>query len=215
MAQQRGTATERLADVIHLALLARRTGILSVERGSGSSYEEGTITFANGQIVQASAGYRKGVDALNWLNTWGPCHFVFIQQGTMNLPPPPPSVQTGPLRNTDPRNTHPMQKIPLTPAPVNDVPPTPPPTKLPTGNSDAYMVLRSDHPEQKVPYRMKQDSDILVLMQRARLSRLHRHVLLLIDGKRTVAELAALTGRGIDELLLMLDDLERAGLIQR
>jgi len=45
------------------------------------------------------------------------------------------------------------------------------------------------------------------------LTRAHRHVFLLIDGKRSTGDLERVTGRHAQELYLLLDDLERAGLI--
>ncbi len=51
--------------------------------------------------------------------------------------------------------------------------------------------------------------------ENAQLPRTHRRLLLLIDGKRAKTELARLLVRNLDELQTMLDDLERAGLIQQ
>ncbi len=76
--QQRETATDRLADVIQVIQLGRRTGTLTVERGQGPTFEEGVITFANGQITQASVSSRRGQEALSILNTWRSCLFAFI-----------------------------------------------------------------------------------------------------------------------------------------
>ena len=49
--------------------------------------------------------------------------------------------------------------------------------------------------------------------QRLGLSRLHRQLFLLIDGKRSTQELARLIGRPHQEVLIVLADLESTGLI--
>lgn len=83
--QQRETATDRLADVIQVIQLGRRTGTLTVERGQGPTFEEGMITFANGQVTQASVGSRRGQEALSVLHTWRTCLFAFITPSTNSL----------------------------------------------------------------------------------------------------------------------------------
>jgi predicted transcriptional regulator len=46
------------------------------------------------------------------------------------------------------------------------------------------------------------------------LSRQHRHLLLLVDGQRTVADMVRLIGRAQNEVQKLLGDLEQAGIIQ-
>jgi len=48
-----------------------------------------------------------------------------------------------------------------------------------------------------------------------RLSRMHRRLLLLINGQRSLTVLARLMARSPDEVQTLLDDLEQAGLIQQ
>ncbi|HKF38536.1 MAG TPA: DUF4388 domain-containing protein, partial [Ktedonobacteraceae bacterium] len=67
MPPQRETTTDRLADVIEVAQLGQKTGLLTVERGNGITFEEGSITFVDGQVTEASAGGRNGFEAFNWL----------------------------------------------------------------------------------------------------------------------------------------------------
>lgn len=82
MSQQRGTATDQLATVFQALQLGRKTGTLFVERGEGPSREEGVVTFARGQITQASAGQWEGEEALAWLLTWNGCRFLFVSSGS-------------------------------------------------------------------------------------------------------------------------------------
>ncbi len=51
---QPATSTDRLANVIQVIQLGRKTGTLTVERTSSEGLEQGTIYFVNGQMTQAS-----------------------------------------------------------------------------------------------------------------------------------------------------------------
>jgi hypothetical protein len=76
--KSRGTATDRLADVIQVLQVARKTGILTVTRDAmGNLPEQGIIIFQNGQIMDASLGLLRGSDAFNRLMSWRTCYFVF------------------------------------------------------------------------------------------------------------------------------------------
>ena len=116
---QRGAVTDQLADVIRIAQLVRKTGILIVERDGSIGLEEGKITFVEGRVTEAIAGRMSGQTAFNWLNTWGSCRFVFVPfspspspsallQSTMDglnrstdRLPPPASGGAGPYRLRD------------------------------------------------------------------------------------------------------------------
>ena len=184
---QRGTAADRLADIIQVIRLARRTGQLIAERGVDfTTLEEGTIMFVDGQVMEARAGYRNGLDAFNWLNSWQSCRFTFV-------PSAPPATLPGistPQRQTPYRSTT---------APL-------PPTNghLPPQTTDS-IPRRLRHPNEALPY-----------FERLGLTRTHRHLFLLIDGQRTTTELLRLMQHrsGADEVYTLLTDLERAGLIQ-
>jgi Domain of unknown function (DUF4388) len=75
--------------------------------------------------------------------------------------------------------------------------------EVPSNNSTAPRI---------VPYRTQHMERIVPDFQRLGLSRMHRQVFLLIDGKRTSQELARLTGRNPPEIFALLVDLERTGL---
>ncbi|MDQ2717809.1 MAG: MarR family transcriptional regulator, partial [Chloroflexota bacterium] len=55
----------------------------------------------------------------------------------------------------------------------------------------------------------------LQAVEHAGLSRAHRRLLLLINGERSIHELARLTGHDREEVSRMLYELERAGLIRQ
>lgn len=77
MAKPRVTATNRLADVIEVVELGRRTGMLMAERGAGEMLEEGTIYFHGGRAIYAAVERIFGQDALAVLGGWGGCRFAF------------------------------------------------------------------------------------------------------------------------------------------
>ena len=150
MSQRRGTITHNLLNVIQVIQLGRKTGFLMVERGKGTSREEGEIVFVSGQIIEASSGDIVGQQALEWLKTWGVCRFLFVES---------------PFSNT--------------------------------------------------PQRIQQNDVGIQILNQNKLSRLHLHLFLLVDGQRNIAELARLIGKKPEEVQILLADLEAIGIIQR
>ena len=69
-------------------------------------------------------------------------------------------------------------------------------------------------PASAVPYPIKSLEESLQRVEQLGLSRQHRHLLLLVDGQRTVAEMVRLIGRAQNEVQKLLGDLEQAGIIQ-
>ena len=92
MPKPRVTATDQLANVIEVVELGRRTGLLSVERGSGSVHEEGEIYFLHGRATYASLAGLRGREALAAMSRWGACRFSFDR----NLPSPAPNIAAPP-----------------------------------------------------------------------------------------------------------------------
>jgi hypothetical protein len=64
------------------------------------------------------------------------------------------------------------------------------------------------------PYRTRQIEGGMRLIEQMGLSRAHRRLFLLIDGRRTVKDLVRLLTHEPGEVLRLLQDLERAGVIQ-
>lgn len=193
--QQRETATDRLADVIQVIRLGRRTGILTVERGRDTTFEEGNITFVNGQVRQANVEMLRGQEALAWLNTWGECRFAFIEQAAHESP------------------STPAPKMPFA-----SLPSMPDNTRLrgqTQGDGNTVGSLKGLAPTGGIPRRTKSIEEGLVLLEQKGFSRTYRRLLLLIDGRRSIAELVRLVGHSAEEVARQLDELERAGFIQQ
>jgi hypothetical protein len=182
----RGTATDKLADVIQMLQLVHRTGLLRVQRAVDNAVEEGAMTFQDGQVMDAHAGSAQGSDAYKKLMTWTTCHFVFEALPSAAFPSPV-SSPVPPARPTTGSVTKPL------PAYTREPP-----------------VAYSG-----VPYRVWQVEEVLPDFQRLGLSRVHRQLFLLIDGRRSVYELMNLIRRHPQEVSAMLADLEYAGLIKQ
>lgn len=178
----RGTATDRLNDVIQSLQLIRRSGLLTVERdGPGNSSELGTIMFRDGRVIDATMGQLRGADAFRVLAAWTTCRFIFEAS-------PQPSTSTSPLPAVRPNNQMAAQRYEGAPANVNQ-------------------------PSLVVPYRSSHVQGSMPDFRQLGLSRIHRQLFLLIDGRRPPLELARIIGRHPQEVLAMLADLARAGLI--
>ncbi|MFL5658620.1 MAG: DUF4388 domain-containing protein [Ktedonobacteraceae bacterium] len=208
MQQQPATLTDRLANVIEVIQLGRKTGILTAERDTGSMLEHGMITFVKGQVTQTSVGQHTGFPAFKVLKTWGTCRFAFTPSDTSQITQQttqPLSPITGEASTQRGFVTDPTLRIPA------------------TGKQNGVMAagmnsVRSMHSGPAaggVPSPIRPYNEALVWIERVGLSRAHRRLFLLIDGYRTIPELVRLMGRGEDEVNALLRDLEGANLIRQ
>lgn len=209
MRRQRATLADHLLQVIEVIELGRRTGLLSIERTSDAGLEEGDIYFVQGEAIYASTGAKSGRVALTILRTWDACRFAFLSDAprpTANIGPAtggPRSYQTGPLRSIrpiPPSLPNPPQHVGTQPF---SGPPANPPTPAPS------MRLAPYHRPKRGP----NPQDIPRLAASYQLSWAHRVILLMADGEHTIAELARLSSRSEEEVLRLLADLLRLGLI--
>lgn len=180
----RGTATNKLADVIQMLQMARKSGTLRVNRDRyDDTIEHGVVVLQNGQITDASVGAYRGNEALQRLQGWQLCYFVF-QTSAQSNSPPLPSVQT-----------QSVDRSAGTGFGAGARPDTGPQAR-------------------RVPQRTRSVNEILPYFERLGLTRIHRQLFLLIDGQRSVPEMIMLIGHRTDEIDALLNDLERAGLIR-
>ncbi len=184
---QPATSTDRLANVIQVIQLGRKTGTLTVEREGSYGLEQGIVFFVNGQVARARAQHLEGMAAFQWLNTWSACRFTFVLSTspatTVKLPAVPPDVMAGHESNGN---------------------------RASSPGSNGWV-----RPEARIPFQHRPLEEALRAIEQAYLSRAHRRLYLLIDGHRSSAELARLMGRSQQEVDALLRDLERAGVIQR
>lgn len=213
MSQQPKTETDRLANVIQVLQLGQKTGLLVVERNDGPNFEQGVITLVNGQIMQASVGQRQGQEALAWLGGWGRCYFSFsVEQKPMG------TGTTGPMSTLSPRkesgyNQSFRLSLPVTtPGPMYGQQPH---SAATTGNPyNSGSGPLTSIAWNTAPLRTRQIEEGMRLIEQMGLSRAHRRLFLLIDGRRTFQELARLMSLEPAEAHRLSKDLERAGVVQ-
>ena len=205
MAQQKETITNSLADVIQVIQLGRKSGVLTVARGEGETFEEGLITFVNGQAVAAQTTVFNGQNALHWLGRWGTCRFAFIPTPTSEIPsiPAPVSPPAFEQRMTD-TGTHP--RIPISPLRESAA-------RRQASNGRTEQII-SFIPASVVPHLVISLEEALHRVEQLGLSRQHRRLLLLVDGQRNVAEIVRLIGPTQYEVQKLLADLEQAEIIR-
>jgi hypothetical protein len=85
--------------------MGRRNGLLSVERGSGSVFEEGEIYFVAGRPIYASLAGLRGREALAALSRWGACRFAFDGDAARPAPNVTPTDPSLPGRASNPQLT--------------------------------------------------------------------------------------------------------------
>lgn len=189
--QQREAITDRLVSIIATIKMERQSGQLRVWRGEGLTAEEGILTFMQGQIKQASVGRRSGADALNWLSTWGRTHYLFLsarseleERVLRDIPALPATSSGSEEKHTD--------RLDLE-SPVH------------TDRLDLESPIPSDG-ETPCPYMKFHEA--MKQIEKAGLSRAHRRLYLLIDGRRSIHDLASLLGKERVEVRSLLCDLE-------
>jgi hypothetical protein len=209
MPQRRGTTTDNLLNIIQVIQLGRKTGILTTERGEGITREDGQLIFVNGQITQANSDRLVGQQALDRLKTWGGCRFIFvpsINDHTVslqdNLHTQSSRSYTGTFSDTNPslRTLSPTQG-----ETYRDTQPL-------THTTESLLII---HSFSERPQRILQNDTGIRILNRKKLSRTHLRLFLLVDGQRSIAELARLIGKKPDEVQKLLIDLENIGIIQQ
>ena len=204
MQSQRETMTDSLADIINIIHLGGKSGILTVERGEAVTLEEGLIVFAAGRVIEAKVGQQSALRAFNYLNTWKICRFSFIDQYTQDVSMSSQAAQISLSQRSAPPVTQ-----SVTPAP-HFTTPIPPPLNYGEqeyGGGSAELSMP--------PLRSQTGEVALQHPERMQISRLQRRLLLLINGQRSLSELARLMVKHPDEIRMLLNDLERVGLIQQ
>lgn len=251
MAKSRVTATNRLANVIEVVELGRRTGMLSAERDA-NGLEEGEIYFISGHPVFALLGPLTGRDALNELVHWGACRFAFEPSAPRPIPNvsgvlpaldsagAPYGVSTG-YENPQPAEPPPHHTAPnsgasgpgwgygnsspnMMPGMNPNAPNTPNlgnsgiwglsnPTSGPSGSGFRSSPRQPSPAEQQMPHRTPDVRDLRTIVATYGLSRGHRTVLLLANGQHTIADMARLSSKSLEEVYQLLNDLKGFGLI--
>ncbi len=198
MMKGREHSAERLSDIVSLIRARRQTGLLSVERFENGQFEEGEIYFENGQPVLARRGNLPHAQALSRLLGWGKIYFSF----TKNVAAPvgdatqaeAANFQWSPVREQSSlRNNRLASSGPLSPSP---------------GTPDPLLSRRNDYHSGDittvVPRRLVFEQNVLSLP----LTRTQRSMYLLIDGHRTLADIARCTQKNVQEIYKIVQELQ-------
>lgn len=211
MTKGRDNATENLSDVIDLIRKRRQSGLLSIERIQGGLFEEGEIFFQGGQPVYARQGQATSVDAFTRLLSWHQVYFAFFTdqpRPSVNMPSASgtranvalatdPTAQSADPARSNANNTDAFDGRSQAVIPDRDSQRTFPLT----GNTPGLEWL--------IPRKLGNDRNVLSLP----LTRPQRSIYLLIDGKRTVSDLARCTRKSLQEIERLLSELQERGLI--
>jgi len=195
---------DSLASTIQRLQSQRETGQLIVKHGKGATVEEGIIIFNNGRVTEARIGSRSGSDVFNRMSRWENFSWSFVRpimdtpaaSYSYGSPNTGPIVSTGNLSNSYP-NT-PVDSLQFQVEPTEKV----------------TRKLSQDVPfTQGAPRPICQYQTGLQMIDRLGLSRSHRRLFLLIDGRRSVPDLIRLMAKELDDVDKLLQDLERIAII--
>jgi hypothetical protein len=201
------TTIDSLANIIQTLSQGGMSGQLIARRGSDISMEEGEIFFFHGKIVAAKAADRVGADALNWMNTWKDCPFSFHpSKESKHIPVLPLGILSNPTNALAMKNTDELRQISLVRKLEREKEKESESAKTPIVRPGALFPGA-------VPYRTEANDKALQLLKAAKYSRTHRHIFLLVNGRRSVVELIRLAGRDKEEVVKLLRDLEKLQII--
>ena len=192
---------ESLHDILVFARTRRLNGMMTIEHIQGGKIEEGEVFFQTGQPLQARVGRMVGQDALNWLMKWQNITYSIGTDETLQ------SVAT---TNASNQNNATSSSTPSYGSP-NGLPSTEPIFRQPQANGKAAIPSNTSTPgiEWLVPQKRGNEREVLALP----LTRRQRFIYFLVDGHRTVADLARCTGKNTQEIELILSELHEQGLV--
>lgn len=202
MAKGRDIAAESIGDLLDVARAQRRSGLLSAEYSQGGRLEEGEIYLLTGHPIYARAGSLVGHEALQYLLRWRNINFSFVTDA-----PRPPANIFAPLQPA--QNTGPLYTRTLAPAP------------FPAAGGPRWSIAAEQAPaapppraripgiEWRVPQKIEPEPENIFLQ----LTRRQRLIYFLVDGSRTVADLARTSNKTVLEVELVLGELQELGMV--
>ena len=215
MTKGRDNLAETLNDVLELVRARRQTGLLSIERLYEGRYEEGEVYVQGGQAVYAHTGQLSGQEALTRLLKWRQIYFAFLP----DTGHPTANISSSAGVNTT--SAAPPSVAVLTPPRFPAVNGNTPSRASGTGGtagqenspSPAQNAPRSEMStpglEWLTPRKVGGEHDVMALP----LTRPQRSIYLLIDGRRTVADLSRCTRKSMQEIERLISELQERGLI--
>jgi hypothetical protein len=203
----------RLVSIIQTIQLSRETGILIAKRGEGSSAEEGRIVFTSGRITEAKTSRPNVSDAFNHISTWENCLVSFVPQDpAKDISHLLGSSSTGASVLSEGQKLIPFTPLPKGARPVHGRPQDQS-RNTPVLNSSLPLGFTRQELVTPIPFLIQPLPVALQQIEQMGLSRAHRQLVLLIDGKRSLEELAHGMGRTISNVQELLHDLTRFKLL--
>jgi hypothetical protein len=204
-----------LSEVIKQLLIYRLTGVLTVWRAADPRREEARFVLEEGRplyIVWRSFKQYANDAMLTWFNSWGEIHFTFLTtEARLRLPAPRSEMARDPLPKT------------ATPLPtVQPFKPAQRPANLREGRDelqqDRANGLHRPGPGSLMPLTSPATCVAVLTVSgknypAASLPRYDRTIFLLINGRRTLMDLAQLTKRPVDEIYATFHRLQSLQLI--
>jgi hypothetical protein len=207
MSNGRDIAAESLSDLLEVARVKQRQGMLRAEYTLGGQLEEGEIYLAAGQPIYARTGRLVGKEALDYLQSWRNIRFAFVTDTPRPVANLYSNSRHNPVTSPLPHFSRPLQTPRQSPV---------------TGNLQWNPLEQMRAPEQStpilestpgfenmVPLKHGPERDIFSLG----LSRRQRLIYFLIDGQRSVADLARTTNKTLAEIEAVVNELQHMGLI--
>lgn len=232
-----------LAEVIRQLMIYRLTGVLMIRRATGARREEASLAVVQGQPVRVRWGmYEDNANEsiLQWMNGWGEIHFIFYAKESQRQLPPPHQEQFMPQNPQYP--SHLSSSAPITrPLPEVRMNGTGSPmTRTPVRGEGRQMQQRiyedaiphtnaSQNTVKQFPEEAQglqtmpgivSEKNIPLLTEQARnypitnLTRYDRTIFLLINDRRSIADLSQLTRRSLPEVYASLHRLRDLQLIE-
>jgi len=195
---------ESLSEVLELARTRQLNGMMTIKHKQGGRVEEGEVFFQTGQPIHARVGRLIGQDALNWLVKWSNITYTLgTGESSQSVTKSSVNNQNNATATTSPTQTF----IP----PKNGLPSTIPVNAQVQVNGSGSLISKTSTPgiEWLVPQKRGIEREVLALP----LTRRQRFIYFLVDGRRTVADLARCTGKNILEIELILSELQEQGLV--
>lgn len=228
-----------LSEVIRHLMIYQLTGVLTIRRAAGQRREEASLAIVQGRPVRVRWGtYEDNANesVLRWMNGWGEIHFMFHMKETQRQLPPPQQEQfrfqnvQHPSQISSPSSvTRPLPPVQMTGpgasmirTPVRDesrqaqrIYEDTSPYTIPSQGTVKQSAERLQGVREML--RTEPEMNIPLLTENARnyplknLTRYDRTIFLLINDRRTIADLIQLTKRSLSEVyasLYRLRDLE-------
>lgn len=229
-------STSRLSNLISMISLGQQSGILRVMRGEGATREMGQIKFVAGSPVAALLGPLTGPNALNVLMNWGECLYAFdevgsgeaVDQDSFPGGSTPADGSGFSSLNSSPASSLPHQSY-SSGSPLPDQSSYPSRGSTP-GYGSSGSIPVSGYPGGQPPqsfsssasgFRANMPSTVIFRriaiterIEQLPLDRRERMILLLVDGRRSIAEISRITRRDQSEIYAVLEHLASLSLIQ-